>query len=63
VKNPVKRIIAAKIERNPKMNDMISLLDLDFRLKATRIGMMGRMHGDSMEIIPVKKETKYNISI
>ena len=44
----------------PKMKDNISLLDFALRLKATKIGMIGNMHGESIEITPVKKEIKGN---
>jgi hypothetical protein len=45
------------------MKDTISLLDFALRLKATKIGMIGNMHGESIEITPVKKEIKGRISI
>ena len=52
-----------KMLNRPKVNDSISLLLFDFRLNATKMGMIGRMQGDNMEITPVKKETIGVISI
>ena len=63
VKNPVRSIITRKMLSNPNVNDMISLFDFVFRLKATNIGITGRIQGDNIEITPVKKEIKGNISI
>ncbi len=63
VKNPVNNIITTKMLRRPKMNDAISIFVFDFKLKARIIGMMGNMHGDNIEITPVKKERKGRISI
>lgn len=63
VKKPVKNIITKKIDPKPNMNDIISFFDLVLRLKATNNGIIGKMQGDSIEITPVKKETKGRISI
>jgi hypothetical protein len=52
-----------KILNKPKVNDSISLFVFDLRLKARNMGMIGRMHGDNMEITPVKKEMMGIISI
>ena len=63
MKNAVKAIMTRKIVENPKMNDKSSVLDLDFKLNATKIGMTGRMQGDRIDITPVKKEIAGRISI
>ena len=63
MKNPVRNIIRMKMLNKPKVNDSISLFVFDLRLKATNMGMIGRMHGDNMEITPVKKEIMGIISI
>jgi hypothetical protein len=63
VKNPVRSTTTKKMLPMPKMKDNISLLDFALRLKATKIGMIGNMHGESIEITPVKKEIKGKISI
>lgn len=63
MKKPVKMIIIKKILPKPKANDSISLFDLDIKLKATNIGIIGKMQGDSIEIIPVKNEINGSISI
>ena len=63
VKNPVRSIITRKMLNNPAVNDTISLFDFVFRLKATNMGITGSMQGDNIEITPVKKEIKGNISI
>ena len=63
VKKPVRNIMTMKMLPNPIMNDAISPLDLELRLKATKRGMIGRIHGDNIEIIPVKKDITGNISI
>ena len=55
--------MAKKIVEKPKTKDKISVFDLDFKLKATKIGMTGRMQGERIEITPVKKEMKGRISI
>lgn len=47
----------------PKTNEIISLFDLALRLNARNRGMTGRIHGDNIEITPVKKEIKGSISI
>ena len=48
---------------NPSMKDTISAFDLAFRLKPTIIGMVGIIHGDNIEITPVKNEIIGIISI
>ena len=63
VKNPVRNIIKTKIDINPATNDKRFSFDLDFRLTLTKIGNIGRMHGDNIEITPVEKEIKERISI
>jgi hypothetical protein len=63
VKNPVKKIMTAKMHNKPRVNESISLFDFVFKLKATNMGITGRMQGDNIEITPVKKEIKGNISI
>ena len=52
-----------KIENKPKENKRISIFDLDFRLNAIKIGKIGNIHGDNIEITPIKKEIKGNTSI
>ena len=47
----------------PKVNENISLFDLVFKLKATKIGIIGKIQGDSIDITPVKKEITGRISI
>ena len=63
VKNPVRSIITREMLSNPNVKDMISLFDFVFKLKATNMGITGRIQGDNIEITPVKKEIKGNISI
>ena len=63
MKNPVKNIMIKKILPKPSANENISLFDLVFKLKATNIGIIGKIHGDKIEIIPVKNEIKGSISI
>lgn len=63
VKNPVKKIITININKRPVTNDKRFSLDLDLRLTLTKIGKIGRMHGDNIEITPVAKEIKGRISI
>jgi hypothetical protein len=63
VKNPVRRTITRKTLNSPKVNETISLFDFVFRLKATNMGITGRIQGDNIEITPVKKEIRGNISI
>jgi hypothetical protein len=63
VKKPVKKITAMKIVSNPAMNEIRSVLDLDFKLTPTNIGSMGSMQGESIEITPVVNEINGRISI
>ena len=56
-------MITVKIENKPKANERISIFDLDFRLNAIKIGKIGNMHGDNIEITPMKKEINGNASI
>lgn len=63
VKNPVRNIMATKILKSPKTNASISVFVFVFKLKATNIGIIGKIHGDNIEITPVKKEMKGSISI
>lgn len=51
------------IENNPKANDMISAVLFDFKLKPKNIGKIGNMHGDNIEITPMKKEINGKTSI
>jgi len=51
------------IKNNPKVNDMISAVLFDFKLKAKNIGKIGSMHGDNIEMTPIKKEINGKISI
>ena len=57
------KIMIVNIENNPKVNDMISTVLFDFKLKAKNIGKIGSMHGDKIEMTPIKKETNGKISI
>lgn len=63
MKKPVKKIIKTKIDNKPKMNDNKFDFDLDFRLTLTKIGKIGKMQGDNIEITPVVKEISGRISI
>ena len=63
VKNPVKTIIAKKMLNRPVVKEIISLFDFVLKLKATKIGITGKIQGDKIEITPVKKEIKGKISI
>ena len=63
VKNAVRNMIIVNIENRPKVNAMISVFGLDFRLKPMNIGKIGRIHGDNIEMTPVKKEIMGNTSI
>ena len=63
MKNPVRNIIRTNIDRSPAINDKRFSLDLDLRLTLTKIGKIGRMQGDNIEITPVVKEIKGRISI
>ena len=51
------------MESRPHVNEIISDFVFDFRLKATNMGITGRMQGDNIEITPVKKEINGRISI
>ena len=56
------------IPRMGRRVDIILLIDglvfvLEFKLKPTNIGNIGSMHGDNIEITPVKKEIRGNKSI
>ncbi len=63
MKNPVRKTIIVKIENKPAVNERISALVFDFKLKPINIGNIGSMHGDNIEMTPVKKEIKGNTSI
>jgi hypothetical protein len=63
VKKPVRNITKTNIDNKPKIKDIRFSLDLDFKLTLTKIGKMGKMHGDNIEITPVVKEIKGSISI
>lgn len=45
------------------MNDNRFDFDLDFRLTLTKIGKIGKMQGDNIEITPVVNEISGRISI
>lgn len=55
--------MTVKIENKPKLKDMISVFVFVFKLNPMNMGNIGSMHGDSIEITPVKKETAGNKSI
>lgn len=63
MKNPVKRIMATKTLNKPQIKEKSSIFDLELRLTPTKIGIIGKMQGDNIEIIPVKKEKNGKISI
>ena len=63
MKKPVRNITKTNIDNKPKIKDIRFSLDLDFKLTLTKIGKMGKMHGDNIEITPVVKEIKGSISI
>ena len=63
MKNPVKRIMATKTLNKPQIKEKSSIFDLELRLTPTKIGIIGKIHGDNIEIIPVKKEKNGKISI
>jgi len=63
VKKPVRNITKTNIDNKPKIKDIRFSLDLDFKLTLTKIGKIGKMHGDNIEITPVVKEIKGSISI
>ena len=48
---------------NPKINEINLLLLLDSKLTPTKMGKMGKIHGDNIDITPVKKEMIGKISI
>ena len=52
-----------KMLNNPRMKANISVFDLVFKLKPTIIGNVGIIHGDNIEITPVKNEIIGIISI
>jgi hypothetical protein len=55
--------MTVNIENKPKVKDMISAVLFDFKLKAKNIGKIGSIHGDNIEITPIKKEINGKISI
>ena len=63
MKKAVRKITRANMLKSPQTKAISSDLVRVFRLKATNIGIIGRMQGDSIEITPVKKEIKGRISI
>lgn len=63
VKNTVMKIIIIKILNNPQINEISFILFLVFKLNPTKIGKIGMMHGDNIEITPIKKEISGKISI
>lgn len=52
-----------KMLNNPRMKANISVFDLVFKLKPTIMGNVGIIHGDNIEITPVKNEIIGIISI
>lgn len=48
---------------NPNIKETSPIFVLDLRLNPTNIGRIGKIHGDNIEITPVKKEMKGRISI
>ena len=56
-------MITVKIENKPKLKDMSSVFVFEFKLNPMNIGNIGSMHGDNIEITPVKKEIMGNKSI
>jgi hypothetical protein len=63
VKNAVKKITTIKMLNKPRINEINLVLLLDSRLTPTKIGKMGKIHGDNIDITPVKKERIGKISI
>ena len=63
VKKPVRKITTKKMVSKPRMNEINSPLDLDFRLTLTKMGRMGKMQGDNIDITPVENEINGRISI
>ncbi len=63
VKKPVKNIIITKIVNKPPTNDIRSSLERDFRLTLTKIGNIGNIHGDNIDITPEVKEIRGRTSI
>ena len=56
-------MIIVNIENKPKVNDIISNVLFDFKLNPKNIGKIGNMHGDNIEITPMKKEINGKTSI
>ena len=56
-------MITVNIENKPKLKARISAFVLEFKLKPIKIGNIGSIHGDNIEITPVKKEIRGNKSI
>nr|WP_294999215.1 hypothetical protein [uncultured Methanobrevibacter sp.] len=52
-----------KMLNNPHVKDIKSHFDFDFRLTLIKIGKMGKMQGDNIDITPVVKEINGRISI
>ena len=49
-------MITVKIENKPQLKDTSSYLVLEFKLNPINIGNIGSIHGDNIEITPVKKK-------
>ena len=52
-----------KIVNSPLTNDIKSSLERDFRLTLTKIGNIGNIHGDNIDITPEVNEIKGRTSI
>ena len=63
MKNAVKKIMAVKIKSKPRVKETSSNLVFVFKLKPMKIGRIGRIQGDNIEITPVKNEIMGIISI
>ena len=63
MKNAVKKITTIKMLNKPRINEINLVLLLDSRLTPTKIGKMGKIHGDNIDITPVKKDMIGKISI
>ena len=59
----MRNITAMKIVMSPPIKDSNSSFDLDLRLKIKKIGKIGKIQGDNMDITPVVNEISGRISI
>ena len=55
--------MAVKIKSKPRVKETSSNLVFVFKLKPMKIGRIGRIQGDNIEITPVKNEIMGIISI